>query len=171
MPPVAFDAKDMLAEIAKCVTTAYFTSGSTFSLALNFPDFELPEGCRKALLDETFAPENAAKYLQADDPVAYLRDTMRAILSRFSDCDVNSLPLHEIADAVVLQTAKAVRGDHELVALQTLFTLENFKLSSIYTAMGDGQNAKSASAKAAAIRKALQARDAAFASQAENGGA
>ena len=93
---------------------------SAMSKALSSRDFEMPEDAKEALL-EIFTPENALSYLPANgDTTAELKNSMRSILARFDECDMDTLPFETITFDAMANIEQAVLDDHGFTALATL---------------------------------------------------
>lgn len=79
--------------------------------------FELIDECRYELEKKLISIECLNEYLESDNQVELLKSKIVQVCEQFEQCDVNTLPIDEIAESIISVLYYAITEDHEITSL------------------------------------------------------
>lgn len=87
------------------------------SIGTTINNFELIDECRYELEKSLISLNCLDEYLETNDQVSLLESRITRICSDFKDCDINTLPIDDMAENIILNLYNAIIEDHEITAL------------------------------------------------------
>ncbi len=102
------------------------TIESSVSKALN--EFEFTDECRTSLEQNLISINCLNEYIESDDQLFLLKSKIIRLCRKFAQCDLNTLPVDDIAEAVINGLYYSIEEDHEITSLIN-FQLTNQILS------------------------------------------
>lgn len=87
------------------------------SVTTAIDSFELIDECRSELEKNLISIECLNEYLESDNQVSLLKSRIVQICGQFEQCDINSLPVDELAESIISVLHYAITEDHEITSL------------------------------------------------------
>ena len=103
----------------------------TLSEVLSSGKYTLPYDCEERLKKEVFSAKAAFQYIHSNDPVGLLEGIIRNICAESEDCDIETLPVNELALDIIEAANKAILDNSILRELSIYSNTEEMK-SKIY---------------------------------------
>lgn len=90
------------------------------SVATAIDSFELVDECRYQLEKNLLSISCLDEYLEADNQVSLLKSKIIQICKNFEQCDIDTLPINDIVEAIISKLYYAIAEDHEITSLINL---------------------------------------------------
>ena len=97
---------------------------AAMSEALSSPNFELSTEAREVLLD-ALSPERAMSYSSSDSAAEQLTALMHSVLTRFNECNLDSLPIESISSDALELFEQAIQNNYDMTGLASYLILQD----------------------------------------------